>query len=70
MLRKPGEKIIVYELNLNEALELPGNYKSDFMLQSPWQEDRDEPILKADSNELRRVELRPFETKVFEVTPL
>ncbi len=70
MLRNPGEKIIVYELNLNEALELPGNYKSDFMLQSPWQEDRDEPILKADSNELRRVELRPFETKVFEVTPL
>lgn len=67
MLRNPGEKIIDYELNLNKTLELPGNYKSGFKLQSPWQEDSDEPVLRVGNNELCRIELKPFETKVLEV---
>ena len=70
MLRNPGEKIVVYELNLNEALELPENYKSDFKLQSPWQEDSEEPVLRVGIDELCRIELKPFETKVLEVISL
>jgi hypothetical protein len=70
MLRNPSEKIIVYELNLNKTLELPENYKSDFKLQSPWQEDRVKPVLRVGNGELCRIELKPFETKVLEVTSL
>ncbi len=69
-LRNPSDSVLVYDINLNNVLELPNNYRGDYRLSSPWKEDQKNKKIKLNSNSIGKITLAPFELKVLEVYEL
>lgn len=64
-LRNPSDKSQSYELVLAAALELPDPHLTDYVLKPVRPDRNDEPVPVA-SVEPHRIEMRPFEVRLFE----
>lgn len=65
-LRNPSDKPISYDLLLNKDFELPETFIGNYMLHSPWDEDKLAKSTLIHSGKTHKIELRPFEVKVLE----
>jgi hypothetical protein len=68
-LRNPDEKPAVFEFVLDNILEIPEGYRGIFVLKTIRNDERNKPALRINSNELTRLELKPYETTLLEVSP-
>ncbi len=70
MLRNPSQEAQSYQLDVQVAFELPPGATQAFALKSPWEEDASRQVIAADAGQPLTISLRPFETAVFEATPV
>jgi len=64
-LRNPTEKISSFVINLNKILELPPKYSGKYSLIKIYSGKTD--ILEIQDNENIEIQLKPFETRIYEV---
>lgn len=69
-LRNPDERSAQFALDLEQAFELPAGAPRSYRLQSPWAEDAAKASIEIRAGQPRIIALRPFETVVFDATPI
>lgn len=69
-LRNPDNQPHEYELEIGSAFELPRGARTKFSLRSPWVEDSERPILRAEAGTSLRFTLKPFEILILDATPV
>jgi hypothetical protein len=69
-LRNPSDQPQTLALSLTSAWQLPDSAPREYALKSPWSADTGQPELRLKVHEEHAFELRPFETRVLEGTPV
>ena len=69
-LRNPDERPATFALDVARTMELPPGAASIYSLKSPWSEDASKPAMEVRSGRPATIRLQPFETLVFEATPV
>ncbi len=69
VLRNPKDEPQTIDIDVGEALELPGGAPRSFSARSPWQEDRDQSSVNIEVGTPHSFTLRPFEVLTLEATP-
>ncbi|HTS12788.1 MAG TPA: enterotoxin [Candidatus Limnocylindrales bacterium] len=70
VLRNPSNQAQSISIDAAKAFELPVGAASEFQLRSPWKEDASLPAVTIRAGEAQEFELKPFEVKVLEATPV
>lgn len=68
-LRNPDDKPKNFEFKLDDILEIPVGYRGIYNIRSIRSDDPYNPVPKIASGETTSLALRPYETKLLEVTP-
>lgn len=69
-LRNPDDRPAEFRLDIGQALQLPAGAASAFRLKSPWHEDASKPAIHLQAGQPTAIRVEPFETLVFEATPV
>jgi hypothetical protein len=69
VLRNPEDRIAQITLDLGRALELPRPEKRNFLLQSPWKEEKHQKPLRLSAGRAHTFTLKPFEVIFLEAIP-
>jgi hypothetical protein len=69
-LRNPDDQPATLAVDVGQAFELPANAPTKYSLKSPWKADAGKPAVVLTAGQKHTFQLRPFETLVFEATPI
>lgn len=70
VLRNPKDAAQGLDLDIGEALELPGDAPRQFRARSPWAQDRGRAPIRLDAAMPHRFDLQPFEVLTLDVEPV
>ncbi len=68
-LRNPNDKPGNIVLDIGKAFELPEGAARKYKLQSPWQDDKNQPAITLEAGREHTFRLQPFDVMVLEATP-
>ena len=68
-LRNPNDKPGNIVLDIGKAFELPKGAARKYKLQSPWQDDKNQPAITLEAGRVHTFRLQPFDVMVLEATP-
>lgn len=66
VLRNPYDQPATFTAGLKNLFELPAGSKKKFSLQSAWEKDRKQPLIKVEAGQPHTFQLKPFEVLVLE----
>jgi hypothetical protein len=69
MLRNPDDKQVDFEFILDKILEIPDGFRGNYFLKSVRSDDPEKSVLKANSGKTTILTLKPFETRLLQVSP-
>ncbi|HVP55935.1 MAG TPA: enterotoxin [Candidatus Eisenbacteria bacterium] len=70
VLRNPSDKQQSFDIEIQEAFELPEKAARSYSLHSPWKEDRQQEGLRVTAGTARTFSLKPYEVLVLEGAPV
>ncbi len=68
-LRNPDDKPMIFKFILDNLLEIPDNYRGNYLLKSPLKDVPEQAAIHISSGNQVSLELKPFEFKIFEAIP-